>query len=81
MIQLLTVEQVGNLLSVKTSTIYNWVHKEEIPYVKVGRLLRFDQSKITEWVNQNSGNRDKKGEEKHHGKHKANDKAQKRWFN
>ena len=48
--QLLTIEQIADFLQVKQSTIYAWVHQEFIPHIKVGRLVRFQQSKITEWL-------------------------------
>ena len=32
-------------------TIYDWVHKEQIPHIKLGNLLRFDRNDIERWIN------------------------------
>ena len=47
---LLTIEEVSRLLSVKVSTIYQWVHMEYIPHVKMGRLVRFDVDEVLKWI-------------------------------
>jgi excisionase family DNA binding protein len=39
--KLLTARQVSELLEVKISTVYDWVYRGLIPYVKLGRLIRF----------------------------------------
>lgn len=48
--KLLTARQVSELLEVKISTVYDWVHRGVIPYVKLGRLLRFKKTEIFRWV-------------------------------
>lgn len=48
--QLLTVDQVAQLLQVKPRTIYQWVHESFIPVVKLGCLVRFKQASIKEWL-------------------------------
>ena len=48
--KLLTAKQVGELLEVKISTVYDWVARGVIPYVKLGRLLRFKKNEIFRWV-------------------------------
>jgi excisionase family DNA binding protein len=48
--KLLTVSEAAHLLSVKPRTIYAWVAERRIPYHKVGRLLRFDQTKLLAWM-------------------------------
>lgn len=54
MAQLLTAAEVADQLKVKEDTVYHWASKRKIPFVKVGRSLRFDQNKIDNWVNQRS---------------------------
>lgn len=44
---LLTVEQIAQFLNVSPKTIYYWVGRFEIPFVKVGRHLRFQASEVT----------------------------------
>lgn len=39
---LLTIEEVSKILQLKVSTIYDWVHRKKIRYVKVGHLVRFN---------------------------------------
>ncbi len=38
------------MIGVKVSTLYEWVSKKSIPYVKVGRLTKFDEAKIDKWI-------------------------------
>ena len=47
---LLTPVEVCALLNVKVSTIYSWVSTERIPYVRLGRLIRFDFKDVMAWV-------------------------------
>jgi len=48
--KLLTAKQVSELLEVKVSTVYDWVYRKAIPYVKLGRLIRFKKPEIFHWV-------------------------------
>jgi excisionase family DNA binding protein len=48
--RLLTVEEVADWLQVKPRTIYQWVHEGYIPVIKLGTLVRFDQSSVMAWV-------------------------------
>jgi len=47
----LDVQQLSKLLSVRPMTLYGWVHDGLIPHVKLGRLVRFSQNDIQEWLN------------------------------
>jgi len=49
MLKLLDINQLSEMLSVKKKTIYDWVHKGFIPYIKLGKLLRFDPKDIEKW--------------------------------
>ncbi|MFA5034018.1 MAG: tyrosine-type recombinase/integrase [bacterium] len=46
---LLNIEQVADLLGIKKSTVYSYTHYKTIPFVKIGRLVKFEVSKILEW--------------------------------
>ena len=46
----MTLEEVADLLRSKTSHVRSLIFKEEIPYFKVGRLIRFDKKQIIEWI-------------------------------
>ena len=48
--KLLDISQLSETINIKKKTIYDWTHKGLIPYVKVGRLLRFDLNDIERWL-------------------------------
>lgn len=52
--KLLTCKEVAEILGVKLSTIYKWTHMHQIPYVKIGKLLRFQSKVIEQWISENS---------------------------
>ena len=45
-----TVSEASLFLSVKPSTIYQWVHLKEIPHYKIGRIVRFRRRDLEAWV-------------------------------
>jgi len=48
--KLWTVTDVAEYLRVSEKTVYDWVHKRQIPFRKVRRLLRFKPSQIERWL-------------------------------
>ncbi len=44
--EILTVDELAELLKVKTSWVYNGVFKKKLPYFKAGKHLRFIKSKV-----------------------------------
>ncbi len=48
--QLVSIKTVADLLSVKQSTLYSWVHNGTIPYHKLNGLIRFDLDEIEAWI-------------------------------
>ena len=44
--RLLTIDDVAGLLKISKSTLYRWVNKREIPFVKLGGKLRFNEDEI-----------------------------------
>ena len=48
--QLVSIKTVADLLSVKHSTLYSWVHNRIIPYHKLNGLIRFDLDEIEAWI-------------------------------
>lgn len=48
--KLLTAKQISELLEVSVSAVYDWVSRRQIPYVKLGRLIRFKKNEIFRWV-------------------------------
>lgn len=47
---LLTLDELCDLLKVSKSTVYSWVSDGLIPVVKVGRLVRFNSNSIKNWL-------------------------------
>jgi len=52
--RLVAIHQVAQYLSLSPETLYKMVSQRRIPYVKVGRLLRFDLAKVDQWLKQNT---------------------------
>ena len=48
--RLYDVQELAEYLSVSTQWIYERVQLKEIPYIKVGKLLRFRKSDIDTWL-------------------------------
>lgn len=46
----LDIKELSEILGIKTSTIYGWVHEGYIPHIKFRRLVRFKESQILEWL-------------------------------
>ena len=44
--QLLKIAEIATLLHVPIKTVYWWVNRREIPFLKVGKHLRFDVGKV-----------------------------------
>ena len=52
--KLLSLDETAQYLGVKKPTLYSWVFQRKIPYLKVGRLVKFDLHKLTQWLEQRS---------------------------
>ena len=52
-LELLTVQDAARLLAVSISTIYGWVWQRRIPFVKIGRAVRFDMADLERFIAQN----------------------------
>ncbi len=44
--ELLDVNDVAKMLKTKPTTIYNWVYRRKIVFIKIGTLLRFRKEDI-----------------------------------
>ena len=47
--QYLTIEELGELIGYKKTSIYGLVQKKKIPFIKKGKLY-FQKSEIMEWL-------------------------------
>ena len=52
--KLLSIGELSEKLGIPIATLYTWTCKKKIPYVKLGRLVRFKESEITEWISKKS---------------------------
>ena len=51
--RLIDVDEAAAYLSVAVSTVYGWVWQRRIPFVKIGRVLRFDLEDLQHFVEGN----------------------------
>ena len=54
--ELLTAKEAAEYLGVKKGTIYEWVFYRKIPFIKMGRLLRFRRESLEEWIKEKEVN-------------------------
>ena len=47
------VQEAARFLAVSVSTLYGWVWQRRIPFVKVGRALRFDLDDLEKFIDSN----------------------------
>ena len=52
--KLLSVKEVSGYTGLATDTIYTMVSQRRIPYVKVGRLVKFDDAMLQAWIKQHT---------------------------
>ena len=50
--RLLTIAEAAALLGVKTQTLYLWVSQKRVPHRKIGRLVRFTETDLEAFVDQ-----------------------------
>lgn len=48
--QYLDIAALSGCLRIKRSTLYAWAAQGSIPYLRLGRLLRFDPDEIEAWL-------------------------------
>lgn len=46
----LSVEEIAEHLGIKKDTVYKWVKYRDMPFHKVGKLLKFQAKEIDQWV-------------------------------
>lgn len=46
----LDIPQLAKYLDAKPGTIRSWVFKRQIPFVKIGVLVRFERAAIDDWL-------------------------------
>ena len=54
--EIMTIKELAEYLDLAEGTIYKKVSNHEIPFTKLGTLLRFSKWSIDQWVTQNTVN-------------------------
>lgn len=49
--RLIDINELSMLWNVPRATLYNWVNQGRIPYLKIGRCLRFSVEQIADFQN------------------------------
>ena len=52
--RLLTIREVAEYTGLSAHTLYTMVSQRRIPYVKVGRLTKFDVGLLDAWIKQHT---------------------------
>ena len=52
--RLLNLTSAATYLGLQPATLYEWVAKRKIEYVKMGRLLKFDRRQLDKWISQHT---------------------------
>lgn len=60
-VKFLTVEDVADMLQVTRTTVYN-LKKKGLPFIKIGKNIRFNQADVISWVMNNSSTSSEKEE-------------------
>jgi len=48
--RLININELAELTGLSVHTLYTWVSMKRIPYVKIGRLTKFDLKVIEGWI-------------------------------
>lgn len=48
--QLLNTEEASEFLGIRKNTLYEWIIQKKIPYIKVGRLVKFRREDLENWL-------------------------------
>jgi len=48
--RLLSIDELAGQLAITVRHVRRLVAEKRVPYVKVGRLIRFDAAEIMEWI-------------------------------
>ena len=46
----LSVDEIAGHLGIKRDTVYKWISERQMPGHKIGRLWKFNQKEVDEWV-------------------------------
>ncbi len=52
--RLLNIKEASEYLGIPKGSLYKLVWQRRIPFVKIGKALRFDKEKIDKWIEKNT---------------------------
>jgi excisionase family DNA binding protein len=52
----LSVDEISTHLGIKRDTVYKWISERQMPGHKIGRLWKFNQQEVDEWVRSGGAN-------------------------
>jgi len=52
--RLLTVKEASEYLGISINALYCMVYRRQIPYVKIGKRLKFDKVALDKWIEKNT---------------------------
>ncbi len=47
---LISVADVARLIGVTPATVYDWIRHRQIPFIKIGGVIRFDTAAMEAWI-------------------------------
>jgi excisionase family DNA binding protein len=53
-LRLITIQQAAGYTGLSPHTLYTMVSQRRVPFVKVGRLVKFDLDLLDKWIKQNT---------------------------
>lgn len=62
--KLLKVSGLCELLNISKTTAHKYIKTEEIPFVRIGREYRFQESKIERWLGEQTSKQQKEKDKK-----------------
>ena len=48
--RLLDIKEAAEFLNISPNTLYSWVNQRRIPFVKLGRRVKFDLKDLEDWI-------------------------------
>ena len=48
--RLISIDEAASYMGIKKNTLYSWVWRRKLPFVKCGRRTMFDIKDIDEWI-------------------------------
>ncbi len=46
----INIKELSEYLGIKVNTVYAWVFQKKIPYIKLGKLVKFDLLELENWL-------------------------------